>query len=211
MSRPGFLSRGNAPSGGNPWGWWVLTLVLCAILFAVGMLLTGCGLTREESTHAATDVSRRFALKGSVAIPTTRASDGATVLVPVAVDLVLDGGGTDETNGEARARTQVEAPELAGAVVAGLRTAFPALALLGVGQAQMGQPPSAWSNLDTGTTAAAGVAIAGLLQRHMAAKSAQANAAVEAARADAERRRAEEHKADAAEGWAHAAARKGGA
>lgn len=210
MSR-GLLSRGNAPANGPGWGWMILTLVLLVIMLGACSLLTGCGLTREESTHAATEVSRRFTLKGSVSVPATRASDGATVLLPVPVDLVLDGGGTDETTGEARARTQVEAPELAGAVVAGLRTAFPALALLGVGQAQMGQPPSAWSNLDTGTTAAAGVAIAGLLQRHMAARAAQADAATKTALAEAERRRAEEHKADAAEGWAHAAAaRRGG-
>lgn len=101
-----------------------MRLILLLALLLVGCV--SCGFIRDEQSHAATQVARSFTVRGTASVPIARA-DGTSVPVAVGIDLAIKGGGTDETTAEARGKTQLDAPELAGAVVAAFRQAFPAI------------------------------------------------------------------------------------
>ena len=144
---------------------------MLALLGVVVALVTmaGCGTTREETREEHRERNDTWEVSGSVSLPVT-APDGYVAAMPVGFTVSATRTGTEAMTGTAQATTRLDPGAIAGLVALALKTQIPGLAAFGAGAS--GPPPRGGrTGLETGSRAAAGIALAGLLERHLKARA----------------------------------------
>lgn len=162
---------------------WKLVAIILGAVFVL-LWFYGCGTSTRKQAQTDTMLHETLVIGGTFSFPIPVGDVMQMTELPINLRITRDSSQIAKT--EATSQTKLEAPEIAGLLVAGLKQAFPALGAV-LGQAA---PSRDWT-VDLVGGGGLLAALAGLAVRILSDRKR-----IEDAKAEAEH-----HKADAKEGW----------